>query len=158
MDHRHVKAGEVHQFQPFGIGQHRLQIGRVILAGGKAHEVLIAVAVADLQQAQPVAVRVEAHGLAVHGYRAGSEDAGGQVAFVKINSHGLCVSRVKPCCHPPCGGDSPAWSGVRERFVALVPTACPAAACAESWGSSWRRNLHPLAGTAAPRMGAGQTN
>ena len=101
VDHRHVEPGEVHQFQAFGISQHRLQIGRIILAGGKAHEMFIAVAIADLQQAQPVAVRVEAHGLAVHGHRAGCEDAGGTITFVKIYGHGLCVSRVQPCCHPP---------------------------------------------------------
>ena len=39
----------------------------IIAAGGKAHEVLVAGSIADLHQAEPIAMGDEAHGLGIDG-------------------------------------------------------------------------------------------
>src|SRR3546814_20786909 len=48
---------------------------------------LVAAAVADLDQAQPVAQRVQPHGLGVDGDRTRGQHAFGQVFFVEMDGH-----------------------------------------------------------------------
>ena len=48
---------------------------------------LVAAAVGNLHQAEPVAAELQAHRLGVDGDRTGAEHAGGQVFFVKMNAH-----------------------------------------------------------------------
>src|SRR3546814_12737861 len=63
-----VEAREMEQLEPRGVGQDRLEHRRVIgAAGTKADEMLVAAAVAALDQAQPGAQRVQPHGLGVAG-------------------------------------------------------------------------------------------
>src|SRR3546814_4203837 len=84
-DRRQVEAGEVEDLGDPGVGQQRLQIGRVVAALGELHEVADAVAGGELQQAQPVASEVETHGLAVDGNRPAEGEAPRQVASVQVN-------------------------------------------------------------------------
>ena len=89
LDRGEVEAREMEQLEPLRIGQNRLQIGCVIGAlGAEAHEVLVALAIADLDDAQPVADGDEAHGFGVDGHRAIGEDAFGKVFFVEMHCHG----------------------------------------------------------------------
>ena len=83
-DERDVEAREVQDLEPCGIGEHRLQVGRVILPDRELHEMLVAAAVRKLHDAEPVAELVEAHRLAVHGDGTGCEHVCGQVALVEI--------------------------------------------------------------------------
>src|SRR3546814_112290 len=54
---------------------------------------LVARTVADLDEAQPVAQRVEAHRLGIDRDGARPQRALGQVLFVEIDSHGLALGR-----------------------------------------------------------------
>ena len=95
------------QLEPCGIGQHRLEIGRVVIAvGRKAHEMLVALAVADLDDAQPVADRDETHGFGIDGHGAIGEDACGEVFFVEMHCHARGLRPI---------GDW--WEGVLARRV-----------------------------------------
>ena len=54
------------ELEPLGIAQQRLQVGRgIVAARAEADEMLVAAAVGDLDQAQPVAARDQAHRLGV---------------------------------------------------------------------------------------------
>ena len=71
LDRGQVEAGEVVQLEPRRVGQHRLEVGRVVsAAGGEADQMLVAAAVGDLHQAQPVARGDQAHGLGIDRDRA----------------------------------------------------------------------------------------
>ena len=98
-DDREIEAGEMEQLQPRRVGKHSLQHRRVIAAGREADEMLVAVSVGQLQQAQPVAQRIEAQRLAVDGDRPRRKDIGRQVAFVEMDGHELPVSRAPRRCH-----------------------------------------------------------
>ncbi len=87
LDHGEVEAGEMIELQPRRIGEHRLQHRRGIVPPVEADEMLVAAAVGQLDQAQPVARRVEPHRLGVDRDRPGGEDIGGQVVFVQVNGH-----------------------------------------------------------------------
>ncbi len=77
------------ELEPRRIGEHRFQVGRgEIAAGRKPHEMLVAPAVADLQQAQPVTRGYQTHGFGIDRNRAGGENSGGEIVFVKVDSHG----------------------------------------------------------------------
>ena len=56
-EHRHVKAGEVENLGDLGIGQKRLEVGRIIGSAVKLHEMGIAVAGGKLHEAELVAAR-----------------------------------------------------------------------------------------------------
>ncbi len=72
---------------PRRIGEDRLQHRRGIVAGREADEMLVAAPVGELDEAQPVAGRVETHRLGIDGDRARREDIGGKIAFVEIDRH-----------------------------------------------------------------------
>src|SRR3546814_11001514 len=60
LQRRDVETREMEQLQPRGIGQNRFQYRRVIGAAGlEADEMLVARPVADLDEAEPVAQRVQ---------------------------------------------------------------------------------------------------
>ncbi len=97
-DRGEVEAREMEQLEPCGIGQHRLEIGRVVIAvGRKADKVLVALAVADLDDAQPVADRDKTHGFGIDGHGAIGEDACGEVFFVEMHCHGRGLRRIGDC-------------------------------------------------------------
>jgi hypothetical protein len=54
---------------------------------------LVAAAVADLDEAEPVAAGQEPHRLGVDGDRAGREDAFGQVLFMEMDCHWVRIGR-----------------------------------------------------------------
>src|SRR3546814_5930541 len=88
LDCRQVEAGEGIELEPRRIGQHSLEVGRIILAaGGEANQMFVTLAVDQLDQTQPVAVGDEPHGFGVHRNRALAQHAFGKVFFVKIYSH-----------------------------------------------------------------------
>eukprot|EP01136_Pigoraptor_vietnamica_P039949 Opistho-1_new@11302 len=86
-----IKAGEVEQLQDLGIFQQRLQVRRLHLAAGRRlgdlHQMADAVALAHLHQAQPVARRVEAHGLGIDRDHRAQFQIGRQVAAIEFNAH-----------------------------------------------------------------------
>jgi hypothetical protein len=87
---RKVEAGEMIELEPGRIGQDRLEVRRLVAAaGGESDEMLVAAAVGDLDDAQPVAIGEKPHRLGVDGDRAGGEHALGQVFFVEMDGHGL---------------------------------------------------------------------
>src|SRR3546814_10509450 len=66
LQRRDVETREMEQLQPRGIGQNRFQYRRVIGAAGlEADEMLVARPVADLDEAEPVAQRVQPHGFGI---------------------------------------------------------------------------------------------
>ncbi len=55
---------------------------------------LVARPVADLDEAQPVAQRVQAHGFGIDGDGPGTQHAFGQIFFVEIDAHGLALGEA----------------------------------------------------------------
>jgi hypothetical protein len=93
---RQVEAGEMIELEAPGIGEDRLEVGSVIAAAGaEADEMLVAAAVGDLDEAEPVAAGQKAHRLGVDGDRAGGEHPFGQVLFVEMDGHGLSHRRKR---------------------------------------------------------------
>ena len=106
LDRREVETREMEQLEAVRIGQHGLEVGRVIVAvGAEAHEMFVALAVADLHDAQPVADGHETHGFGIDGHRAIGEDACGEVFFVEMHCHGRGLRRIGDC-----------WKGVLARW------------------------------------------
>src|SRR5688572_22397285 len=113
-DRGEVEAREMIQLQPRRVGEDRAQVRRgIVAARGEADEMLVAIAVGDLHQAEPVASRLEAHRLGVDGDDAGGEQPLGQILFVEMDGHGLRISagglrlngrRVRACAS---GRDGP---------------------------------------------------
>ena len=65
-------------------------------------EVLVALAVGQLDEAQPVAAGDEAHGFGVDGDRpVGERDLGGQVLLVQVNGHSISIPEVPKRFSPP---------------------------------------------------------
>lgn len=90
-----IKAGVVIDFHTVRISQNGFEIGRIITAAlGEAHEVLVTIAIADLDNAQPIAVGDEAHRLCVYCYIAIGQHAFGQVFFVIIYAHSSPLGRL----------------------------------------------------------------
>ena len=88
IDRGEIEAGEVIDLEPRGIGQHRLQVGRVVAAAaGEAHQVLVPPPVGYLHDAEAVARRDQPHGLGIDGDGPRREHAVGQVFLMKMNSH-----------------------------------------------------------------------
>ena len=89
------------ELEPIGIAEQRLEVGRGIIAvGAEADEMLVAAAVGELDQAQPVAARDQPHRLGIDRDRhVGREQVGrGKVFFVKIDRHdglALCGRRAE---------------------------------------------------------------
>ena len=57
---------------------------------------LVAAAVGDLDDAQPIATEPEAHGLGINGNRTGRENACRQIFFVEMNTHAPGIGRSAP--------------------------------------------------------------
>ena len=72
-----------------GVAEHGLEIGRGIIAAvAEMDEVLVALAVRQLHQAQPVAPGHQAHRLGVDSDRpVGERHVGGQVFLMQMDSH-----------------------------------------------------------------------
>jgi hypothetical protein len=70
-----------------GVGQQSLQIGGAGLAAGDLHQMGIAIARGQLDHAQPVAPRVEAHRLGVDGHNWAKVQPVGQVILVEVDRH-----------------------------------------------------------------------
>ncbi len=89
LDRRQIEASEMVELDAGFISQDAGQIGGFIIAPRReAHEMLIARSIRDLDDAKPVAVGDETHGLCVDGQIAGAlKHAIGQVFFVKMNCH-----------------------------------------------------------------------
>ena len=88
LDRRKIEAGEMIELEPCRIGQNRLEIGRGKRAArGEADEMLVALPVGNLDQAQPVARGDQTHGLGIDRNRAGGEHASGEIVIVEVDSH-----------------------------------------------------------------------
>ena len=75
------------ELEPVGIAQQRLQVGRGIVAvGAEAHQMLVAAAVGELDQAQAVAAGNQPHRLGVDRDRpvGGEQVERGEVFFVEM--------------------------------------------------------------------------
>jgi hypothetical protein len=88
-----IEATKMVEFQPVGVTQHRFQIGsRIIAAGGKADEVLIAAAIRNLYQTKPVTRRDQPHGFRIYCKWSGAlQDTIRQIAFVEENAHAIVI-------------------------------------------------------------------
>jgi hypothetical protein len=86
----------VKDFCHFGIAQQRLQIRRIgvtlAIVLGDLHHVGAAVAVRQLHHAEPVAVRMQPHGLGIDRHRIGIAGQIGQIAAMQADGH----DAVKP--------------------------------------------------------------
>jgi len=71
------------------VAEQRLQIrGGIIAAAPEADEMFVSLPIGQLDQAEPVAARNEAHGFGIYRDRTDREAyAGGQVFFVKMDRH-----------------------------------------------------------------------
>ncbi len=65
LQHGDVEAREMEDLQGAWVGQQRLEARRVEGARGELHQMRHPIPGGELHQAQPVAVRVEPHGLGV---------------------------------------------------------------------------------------------
>src|SRR6185312_9723933 len=86
-EHGDVEAAEMEDLQDRGIGQQRLEAWRVIGAGGELHEMRYAITGRKLDQAQAVAMGIEAHRFRVDGDAGAEREAGGKVAMVEMDAH-----------------------------------------------------------------------
>jgi hypothetical protein len=78
------------ELEPARVGQHRLQVGRVVRASGpKADQMLVAAAVGDLHDAQAVAAELKSHRLGVDRDGPVGEDSFGKVLFVEMDGHAV---------------------------------------------------------------------
>src|SRR3546814_6909114 len=85
-DRGEIEAREMIELEPFGVGQHRFEMGRGIIAAGvEAHQMLVAAAIGDLDDTQSITRGDQPHRLGVDRDRAGAEHAGGQVFFVEMD-------------------------------------------------------------------------
>ena len=82
-----VETGEMKEFQYLGVVQKPLQIGRLGLPFGDLHELGVAVAPGELDEAEPVALRVEPKRFGVDRHDRAKIEAVGEIAFVQSNSH-----------------------------------------------------------------------
>src|SRR3546814_12984011 len=54
-DRGEIEAREMIELEPFGVGQHRFEMGRGIIAAGvEAHQMLVAAAIGDLDDTQSI--------------------------------------------------------------------------------------------------------
>lgn len=67
LENRYIEPGEMKDFYAFGIRQQGLQTRRVELPWGELHQMLVALSVRQLHEAQPVAVVVKTHGFGIDG-------------------------------------------------------------------------------------------
>ncbi len=97
VERREVEARKVEYLGDRRIGQQRLQVRRVALTLRDLDDIGTAVAVRHLHHAEPVAMRMEAHGLGIDRYRVGVARNIGQVAAMQADGHeeGL-RSQVEP--------------------------------------------------------------
>ena len=86
-EHGDVEAGEMEQLGGARIGQHLLQVGGGIFAGGELHGMADAIARRQLRQAQPVAEGVQPQGLGVYGNDGAEVQPVRQVALVQLDLH-----------------------------------------------------------------------
>src|SRR5882757_1300125 len=87
VERREVEARKVKYLGDRGIGQQRLQVWRVARALCDLNDIGAAVAVRHLHHAEPVAMRMQAHGLGVDRYRVGVARNIGQVAAMQADGH-----------------------------------------------------------------------
>ena len=83
MQHAHVEAAVMEQFDDRRIGQQPLEIGSAPLAGGDLHDIRGAVAARHLHHAEPIAADGESQRLGVDGRRLAERRVGGQIVSVK---------------------------------------------------------------------------
>src|SRR6266702_1175582 len=87
IERRDVEAGEMEDLQHGRIGQEPLEIGRVTAGRRDLHDVGAAVARRELDDTEPVAVRIEPHGLGVDRDRAAIARQVGQIPAVQPYGH-----------------------------------------------------------------------
>lgn len=88
LDHGDVEAAEMEDLGDARIGQHAFQVGRGILARAELNEVRRAIAGRHLDQAQPVAQRIEAEGFGIDGNAVAEAEIGRNVALIKFDLNG----------------------------------------------------------------------
>ncbi len=104
----HIETREMEDLQDRGIGEKRFQIRRVGVAPRNLHQMADPVAARHLDEAQAVAVRVEAHRLSVDRDRAREGHVAGQVADMEMDvlagiGHGLVKLSRGPSSDPSTG-------------------------------------------------------
>ena len=84
-----VEAGEMIELQPLRVRQERFEVRRGIVATlPETNEMLVALPVRKLDDAQPVAARIEPHRLGIDGdWSIGEADIARQVFLVQMNGH-----------------------------------------------------------------------
>ena len=83
-----IKTRKMIKFEPVGIGQNSPQIGSSIVAiRTKTDQMLVALTIRYLQQAQAVPVGLEPHCFCVHGNGPIRQRACGNIFLVKKNCH-----------------------------------------------------------------------
>ena len=103
----HIETREMEELVPGRIGEKPLQVRRAALAGGDLNHIRRAVARRQLDDAQPVAMRLQAEGFGVDRNRVRGLIGGklrrrevGQVTAMKANGHGassvLNAALIKP--------------------------------------------------------------
>ena len=83
--HGDVEARVVEDLEYCRVGQQGLEIGRRVVAAVELHEVRTAVAGRELNEAQAVAIDVEAQGLGVDGDARTEREAGRQIVLVQCD-------------------------------------------------------------------------
>ncbi len=95
VERREIEPREVKDLHDLRIGQQRLQVRRIGVALRNLDDIGAAVAVRHLHHAEPVAMRVQPHGLSIDRHRILVAGQIGQIAAMQADSHeGSLVSRV----------------------------------------------------------------
>ena len=117
-DRGEIETGEMEKLQPGGIAKYLAQIGcGVVAARRKAHQMFIAAAIGYLQQAKPVAQRIEAHGFGVDRQSAAAlQHAIRQVFFVEENAHPRSNFLYRDIDAPLCPSN-----GAKASFTTFTP-------------------------------------
>lgn len=116
------------------IAQEFLQVGRILLALRDLHDIRGAVAIRQLHDAKPVAVRIETHGLGIDRRRMGVAAEVRQIAAMQADGHGDSVQSCSSGSRSCRSGRSWFPSGLnhpRHRWQTPRPTQRPAGGTAQ---------------------------
>ncbi len=80
-----------------GVAEKSAEIRRAVMRPPELHQMTVAVAGRELHEAQPVAMRMQAHRLGVDGDDGAEIDALGQIFLVQLDLHVTCIWSGPPC-------------------------------------------------------------
>lgn len=85
--HRYVEAGKVEDLQHRGVGKQPCEMWCAKGAGGELNKVAYPVTRRNLHETEPIAMRVEAHGLGINGYDRAQIEIGREITVMEMNAH-----------------------------------------------------------------------